>query len=87
MDKKASPFFQSRTKERSHLFQHLDEIAIALFYKNCTDSVLISVKSLSFILFVRSIAPTHPIPTSRWSKIFSVAKNIIGAIDQTKKLR
>ncbi|NJK65518.1 MAG: hypothetical protein HC941_02345 [Microcoleus sp. SU_5_3] len=52
------PFFQFRTKERSHFSQYLDESAIALFYIICSDSVLISVKLVSLISFARSIAQT-----------------------------
>ncbi|MEG3857041.1 MULTISPECIES: hypothetical protein [unclassified Microcoleus] len=74
-------FSQSRTKERSHFFQHLDESAIALFYIICTYSVLISVKLVSLISFARSIAPPTLSLTSRWSKISSVAKKAICAID------
>ncbi|MEK0178082.1 hypothetical protein [Microcoleus anatoxicus] len=80
-------FCHFSTKVRSHFFQYLDENAIALFYKIRTDSVLISVKLVSFISFVRSIAPPTLSLTSRWSKISSTTKKAICAIDQTKKLR
>ncbi|HAT14091.1 MAG TPA: hypothetical protein DCS91_11415 [Microcoleaceae bacterium UBA11344] len=75
----------NKIEERSPFFQYLDESAIALFYKNCTDSVLISVKLVSFISFVRSIAPPTLSLTSRWSKISSVAKKAICAIDFHEK--